>query len=141
MVADRLHVTLLEVTVFVSEIPQVVIDGAKAVAAELGSIGALQLRFDRLESFSNNSACVLGCTADCQAAVLRLRNRLLAGLKHRGIKPSSVSNPHMTAFYDPARKMASHRIEALTCSTQHLSLLLSHRGCTVHDLEAEWALA
>ena len=140
MSAERLHVSLIEVAAFERELPQLVLDAARAAAEQLRSHGALMLNFDRLESFTTNSACVLSCSADSSRQVLALRDQLAMWVKRRGLKLASTSTPHMTAYYDQARRAAMYTVETLTWSARSLSLLLSHKGCTEHQLIAEWSL-
>lgn len=140
MAAKRLHVTLLEAANLTSELPQPVLDGIKAVAALPRLGGPFSLAFDRLQCFNTHAACVLTCTAEARQKVLVVRDQLVASMKQQGLRPSSVSTPHMTAYYDSARVTGNHPIQQMTCSACHLSLLLSYQGCTEHALLGEWPL-
>jgi hypothetical protein len=142
MAAERLHVSLVEVVAFTREQPplQSLVDAAKAAAAQLRGSGAISLQFSQLESFDKHPACVLQCTADSRRQVLALRDQLRLWMKRREVKPASISSPHMTAYYDPALIAGKHDVETLTCSAPMLSLILSHKGCTEHELVAEWPL-
>ncbi|MGM9484122.1 hypothetical protein ACS5PN_23215 [Roseateles sp. NT4] len=142
MAAARLHVSLIEVVEFTEDRlpPLSVVEGAAAAGAQLSDSGSISLQFDRLKSFANHSACVLGCTADSHRRVITVRELLRKLLKQREIKAASVSSSHMTAYYDPARMPRDIVVETLSCVTHCLSLILSHKGCTEHETIAEWPL-
>jgi 2'-5' RNA ligase len=138
MQPERLHITLRALVGFADVLPMTIIEAARSAAA------AVRMRrfiatFDELASFRSNDACILRCRSHDDQNISALSKQLGILLMRRGLR-SRVSAPHMTAYYDVRREDAVHAIEPITCEVTGFSLLVSHRGATVHEPQGTWPL-
>jgi 2'-5' RNA ligase len=139
---DRLHISLQAVAKFQSEVPQHVVDAARAAAARV-TCPSLLINFDRMSFHPNETkaACVFHCDRDSSARIAPLRTQLGESLRGVGLHPKSSSEPHMTMLYDKLPYPIEEQIEPIEWTATRFVLVLSHVGASHHQWIDEWPLA
>ena len=127
--AERQHVTLVSIAMFIGPIPLLTVDAARTAVARVSG-PPLSLVFDRVLTFTGNKTptFVTLCDAASDAGIARLRQKLAHALK--GLKqPLTLSRtPHMSLQYGPRQEIAEHAIEPLRWTARRFALVLSHYG-------------
>jgi len=139
---DRLHISLQAVAKFQSEVPQHVVDAARAAAARV-TCPSLLINFDRMSFYPNETkaACVFHCDKDSASRIAPLRVQLGGALRDSGLHPKPTSAPHMTMLYDKLTYPIEDPIDPIEWTATRFVLVLSHVGASHHQWIGEWPLA
>ena len=140
---EHLHVTLHHIGHYLEIVPPAVLDGVRAICAEVASsLPSFEVTLDRTMSFRNNASklpFVLQGGKDANAALKNFQRHLGALLKDHGFNCDKSFTPHLTLLRD-RQCIDEARVEPVSWTVQELFLIDSHVGKTHHELVGQWPL-
>ena len=137
---ERLHVSLANVGVYHSGLPDAAVSAAIAVGSRVRAL-PFEVTFDRVSTFkgADRRPLVLLCS-DGFAQLTALRHALTSSLRRIDLASRPAFTPHVTLLYDRRTVPDTNLDEPITCTVRDFMLVHSLQGLGRHECRASWPL-